>query len=93
VSVTNTGSRAGDEIVQMYVHPQVSSVVQPVLRLAGFERVHLEPGASRKVSLPVGPEQLRIWNRQMKHVVEPGVVDVYVGPHSQQLDSVALEVK
>jgi beta-glucosidase len=93
VAVTNSGARAGDEIVQMYVHPRVSSVVQPVLRLAGFDRVHLEPGETRTVSFDVGAEQLAIWNRQMKRVVEPGVADLFVGPNSQQLDSVALEVK
>lgn len=92
-SVTNSGQRAGDEVVQMYVHPQVSSVAQPVLRLAGFERVHLQPGETRTVTFQVGSEQLAIWNRQMKHVVEPGRVDVLVGPNSQQLDSVTLEVK
>ena len=92
VTVTNSGARAGDEIVQMYVHPRVSSVVQPVLRLAGFERVHLKPGETKTVSFPVGPEQLAIWNRQMQRVVEPGVVDVSVGPNSQQLESVPLTV-
>jgi beta-glucosidase len=93
VAVTNSGDRAGDEIVQLYVHPRVSSVVQPILRLAGFERVHLEPGETRTVSFVVGPEQLAIWDRQMKQVVEPGTVDVSVGASSQQLASVALEVK
>lgn len=93
VSVTNSGQRAGDEIVQMYIHPRTSSVTQPVLRLAGFARVHLEAGETRAVNFPIGPEQLAIWNRQMKRVVEPGRVDVLVGPNSQQLESVALEVK
>jgi beta-glucosidase len=92
VMVTNSGSRPGDEIVQMYVHPKVSSVVQPVLRLAGFDRVHLEPGQTKTVRFPVGPEQLAIWNRQMKRVVEAGAVDVFVGPDSQQLDAVTLTV-
>lgn len=92
VPVTNAGGRAGDEVVQMYVHPQVSSVVQPVLRLAGFERIHLKPGETRTVSFPVGPEQLAIWDRRMQHVVEPGTVDVSVGADVQQLQSVELAV-
>ena len=92
VTVTNSGPRAGDEIVQMYVHPRVSSVVQPVLRLAGFERIHLKPGEAKSVSFTVGPEQLAIWNRQMQHVVEPGVVDVSVGANVTQLESVQLKV-
>ena len=93
VAVTNSGPRAGDEVVQMYVHPQVSSVVQPVLRLAGFERVHLKPGETRTVSFPIGPEQLAIWDRQMRHVVEPGTVDVLVGANVQQLEKVELAVE
>lgn len=92
VAITNSGARAGDEIVQMYVHPKVSSVVQPVLRLAGFDRVHLAPGETKTVDFPVGPEQLAVWDRQMKRVVEPGVVDVFVGPSSRTLESVALTV-
>ena len=92
VAVTNSGPRPGDEIVQMYVHPKVSTVVQPVLRLAGFDRVHLVSGETKTVSFAVGPEQLAIWDRQMKRVVEPGGVDVYVGPNSQTLESVSLTV-
>lgn len=92
VAVTNSGDRAGDEVVQMYLHPRLSSVVQPVLRLAGFERVHLKPGETRTVNFTVAPGQLAIWNREMKRVVEPGVVDVFVGANVQQLASVPLEV-
>lgn len=93
VEVTNTGSRAGDEIVQLYVHPRMSSVVQPVQRLAGFERIHLKAGETRSVSFPVGAEQLAIWDRQMQLTVEPGIVDVSVGPNVVSLESVAVEVK
>lgn len=93
VTVTNSGARGGAEVVQMYVHPRVSSVAQPVLRLAGFERVALAPGETRTVDFTVGPEQLAIWDRAMHHTVEPGLVDVSVGPNVAQLDSVALEVK
>ncbi len=93
VNVTNSGKRAGDEVVQMYVHPKVSSVAQPVMRLAGFERIHLNAGETRTVSFNVGPEQLAIWDRQMKHVVEPGVVDVLVGSNVQQTASVPLAVR
>ena len=92
VNITNGGPREGEEIVQMYIHPKVSSVTQPVLRLAGFERVHLKPGETKTVSLSVGPEQLALWNREMHRVVEPGVVDVYVGPNVNTLESVALQL-
>lgn len=92
VSVTNSGARAGDEVVQMYLHPKVSSVVQPVKRLAGFQRVHLKPGQTTTVSFPVGPEQLAIWDLQMKRAVEPGQVEVMVGPNSAATTTVDLDV-
>lgn len=92
VAVTNTGPRAGDEVVQMYLHPKVSSVVQPVKRLAGFQRVHLAPGQTTTVSFPVGPEQLAIWDIDMKRTVEPGEVEVMVGPNSAETTTVDLDV-
>lgn len=92
VAVTNTGNRAGAEVVQMYVHPKISSVVQPVMRLAGFERVELEPGASKVLEFPVGPQELAIWNNQMERVVEPGSVDIMVGPNSSSTQTLQLEV-
>ncbi|HEX7855200.1 MAG TPA: glycoside hydrolase family 3 N-terminal domain-containing protein [Sphingobium sp.] len=93
VTVTNTGKRAGAEVVQLYVHPQVSSVVQPVLRLAGFRKVAIEPGKARTVTFDVGPEQLTILDRQMKPVVEAGKVDMIVGSNVRDNQVVTLEVK
>jgi beta-glucosidase len=82
VTVTNTGDRAGDEVVQMYIHHEVSSVVRPVIILRGFKRIHLEPNQSTTVTFDVGPEQLSILNAEMQRVVEPGVVDIQIGPSS-----------
>jgi beta-glucosidase len=93
VTVTNAGARAGDQVVQMYVHHTVSSVVQPVIELKGFRRVHLEPGASTTVSFDVGPEQLSILNAEMKRVVEPGAVDLMIGANSAQTSAVRLTVE
>jgi beta-glucosidase len=93
VTVTNAGARSGDEVAQLYVHPQVSSVVQPIMRLVGFERVHLNPGETKTVSFELGTEQLAIWNQQMKHVVEAGKVDLMVGSNSQHTQNVQLEIK
>jgi beta-glucosidase len=90
VDVTNTGERMGDEVVQMYIHHQLSSVTQPVKILKGFQRVTLKPGETKTVRFTVGPEELRIWNRQMKRVVEPGKIDVMVGPDSAHLTKVEL---
>lgn len=92
VTVTNTGSLAGDQVVQMYVHHPVSSVVQPVIALRGFKRVHLEPGASATVTFDVGAEQLSILNAQMKRSVEPGPVDIMVGASSAETSTVRLTV-
>jgi beta-glucosidase len=92
LTVTNTGTRGGDQVIQMYVHHGLSSVVQPIIALRGFQRVHLEPGASTTVSFDVGPEQLRILNAVMKQTVEPGPVEVLVGSSSAETSSVHLTV-
>jgi len=93
VDVTNTGSRAGDEVVQMYIRDEVSSVTRPVKELRGFERISLKPGETRTVSFKLGPEALQFYNREMKRVVEPGKFTVMVGPNSTDLQSTTLEVK
>lgn len=92
VVVTNTGSRAGDEVVQMYIHHPVSSVVQPVLVLRNFERIHLEPGQSKTVTFTIGPEQIAILDRHMTRTVEPGPVDVLIGPNVSYTTGVQLTV-
>lgn len=92
VAVTNSGARAGDEVVQLYVRPKFSSVVQPVIRLIGFDRLDLKAGQTKKVSFAVGPEQLAIWDRDMKRTVEPGVFEISVGPSSADRQIVELEV-
>ncbi len=92
VQVTNTGSRAGDQVVQMYIHHPLSSVVQPVIALRGFKRVHLEPGASTTVSFDVGPDQISILDAPMKRTVEPGSVDILLGASSAETSSVRLTI-
>ena len=92
VTVTNSGDRAGEEVVQMYIHHEVSSFAQPEILLRGFKRIHLEPGAATTVSFDVGPEQLSILDAQMKTVVEPGRVDVLIGPSSVETSKVQLTI-
>jgi beta-glucosidase len=92
VDVTNTGKRAGDEVVQVYVRDKVSSVTRPVKELRGFERVSLKPGEKKTLRFAIGPEALRFTNDEMKRVVEPGAFDVMVGASSTSLTTVALEV-
>jgi len=92
ITVKNSGSKPGDEVVQMYVHHVVSSVVQPVIELKGFKRVHLEPGASTTVSFDLGPDQLSILDAQMKRKVEAGPVEIRLGSSSADTSSVRLTV-
>jgi len=93
VDVTNAGARPGDEVVQLYIHDEVSSVTRPIKEIKGFERVAIKPGETRTVSFQISPESLRFYNREMKRVVEPGTFKIMVGPNSLDLSSVSLEVK
>jgi len=92
VDVTNTGSREGDEIAQMYIHQRVSSLTRPVMQLRGFRRVHLKPGEKATVEFPITPESLSMLDINMNKVVEPGAFDVMVGPSSAETTSVQLTV-
>jgi len=92
VDVANTGTRAGDEVVQLYVHDRVASVTRPVKELRGFERVSLAPGEKKTVRFTLGPEALRFTDENMARVVEPGVFDVMLGTSSTGLTTVPLEV-
>jgi beta-glucosidase len=92
VPVTNTGKLAGDEVVQVYLRDDVSSVTRPVAELAAFERVTLQPGETKQVSLTIRPESLALWNREMKRVVEPGTFTISAGPNSRDLKSTTLTV-
>jgi len=85
VDVTNTGSRAGDEVVQLYVHELVTSVTTYEKNLRGFERIHLAPGETKTVSFTLAREDLAIWNQQMKFVVEPGKFKVMIGSGSEDI--------
>jgi len=92
VEVTNTGTREGDEAPQLYVHPMVSSVTQPVMQLKGFTRITLKPGERRTVEFKITPEMLSILNGDMHRVVEPGEFELMVGPSSDQTSTVRLAV-
>jgi beta-glucosidase len=93
INVTNTGDRPGDEVVQLYIRDEFSSVTRPVKELKGFQRIHLEPGETRTVTLDVTPDQLAFWNLEMKRVVEPGEFRIMVGPNSVDLKTVTLTVE
>jgi beta-glucosidase len=93
VEVTNTGKRAGDEVVQLYIRAEVSRATRPVMELKGFRRVTLAPGERRTVTFELGPEQLSYHGPEMKRVVEPGRFQVMVGGSSDEVKSVGLDVE
>jgi beta-glucosidase len=83
---------AGDEVVQLYLRDDVSSVTRPVKELAGFQRITLQPGETKQVTLAIRPESLALWNREMKRVVEPGTFTIMAGGNSQEVKSTTLTV-
>jgi len=83
--LTNSGSREGDEVPQLYIHQEVSSVTTWEKRLCGFDRVQLAPGETKVVTLTIAPENLAIWNLEMKRVIEPGNFKVMVGASSKDI--------
>ena len=92
VPVSNTGTRAGDEVVQVYLRDEASTVTRPVKELVGFERVTLQPGESKTVEIPIRSESFALWNREMQRVIEPGEFTIMVGPNSEDVKSVKLTV-
>jgi beta-glucosidase len=86
VDVTNTGTVAGDEVVQMYIRDKVSSVTRPVKELRGFRRITLAPGKSETVTLPIASEHLAFYNIDMKYDVEPGEFEIMIGNSSRDQD-------
>jgi len=80
--VTNSGKVAGEEVVQLYINERGTSVSRPVRELKGFQRVALQPGESKKVQFTLGRDELAFWNIDMKDVVEPAAVKVWVAGNS-----------
>jgi beta-glucosidase len=92
VDVTNIGKRVGDEVVQLYIRDDVSSVPRPVLELRGFQRVTLNPGERRTVHFELTPDALAFWDINMNWTVEPGTFTIYAGNSSVALKSTQLTV-
>jgi len=80
--VMNTGTVKGDDVVQLYIHDPVASISQPVRRLRGFQRVTLAPGAKQTVSFTLDKSDFGFYNNRGRLVVEPGLIDVYMGDSS-----------
>lgn len=85
LEVKNTGSRAGVEVVQLYTHRLSGPVVTPVKQLRGFQRVSLQPGEAKQITLTLSPEDLQLLDRDMHWRVVPGDVDIMVGRSSDDL--------
>jgi len=92
VDVANAGGRAGDEVVQMYIRDEVSTVTRPLKELRDFARIHLKPGESRTVQFRITPDRLSFLDQSMQRVVEPGTFEIMVGGNSVDTKSVKLEV-
>ncbi len=93
VPVTNTGDRTGDEVVQIYLRDEISSVTRPVKELVGFQRITLQPGESTLVDITIRPDSFALWNRDMERVVEPGEFSIMAGPNSRDLVATTLVVE
>ncbi len=83
VEVTNTGSREGDEVAQLYMREDVTSVETPRRSLEGFSRIHLKPQETKTVSFRIPQEQLAVWNVEREWAVEPGTFTLWAGGSSE----------
>ncbi len=93
VDVANTGRRAGDEVVQLYVRDDEATVTRPVLELKHFQRVTLQPGEKRTVTFDLKPSDFAFWNVAMHRVVEPGTFTISAGNSSTALKTTTLTVR
>jgi beta-glucosidase len=84
-TIKNAGSRAGDEVVQLYTRDLLASVARPVMELKGFQRIHLEPGESKEVVFAITPGMLQMLNKEMQWVVEPGDFSIMIGASSKDV--------
>lgn len=85
VSISNIGNREGDEVVQLYTRDVVSSVTTYEKNLRGFERVSLKPGETKEISFVIPVGDLKLWNREMQHVIEPGEFKIMIGASSADI--------
>ncbi len=84
-TVQNTGARAGAEVVQLYLRDVLASVARPVIELKGFRRIHLAPGERATLTFKLGPDELRMLDRDMRWMVEPGIFRVLIGSSSKDI--------
>jgi len=85
LDITNVGNKIGDEVVQLYIRDELSSVATPVLSLKGFSRVELKPGQKKRVEFDITASMLSLINEKGEQVTEPGIFRIMVGPNSRAL--------
>ena len=93
VTVTNTGSCEGTEVVQLYIRDMVGSIARPVQELKGFERINLKPGESRHVTFNINADLLKFYNKDLQFVCEPGDFEVMVGTDSRNVQRQTFTLK
>jgi beta-glucosidase len=91
--IRNTGARAGTEVVQLYIRQRGTSVARPVRELKGFQRLRLGAGESRRVQFTLGRDELAFWNIDMKHVVEPSSLYIWIAPDSDSGRPARVDIK
>lgn len=92
IEVENTGSREGDEVVQLYITDDYASMTRPVKELRGFRRIHLKPGDKQTVDFQIGREHLSFYDEDYHWVCEPGSFTIAVGSSSAATEKVGLEI-
>ncbi|NSL87718.1 beta-glucosidase BglX [Chitinophaga sp. Mgbs1] len=93
VTLTNTGSYAGEEVVQLYITDPVASVTRSVKDLKGFQKIKLQPGESKEISFRISPEQLKFFNSDLKYIWEPGEFIIQIGTNSEDGEKITINWK
>jgi beta-glucosidase len=88
-TLKNTGRREGDEVVQLYIKDKLATVARPIMELKGFQRIHLQPDQSREITFTITPDLLKMLNKDVKRVVEPGVFQIMIGASSADIRLIA----
>ena len=91
-TVTNTGNRDGDEIVEFYIHDRYANIVRPIKELKGFRRIHLAKGESQTVNFDIDAATLSYYDAEGNSILEPGDFDIMIGPNSQTVNTAVLKV-
>jgi len=91
VNVTNTGSKEGSEVVQLYIRDVVGSISRPMKELKGFKKISLIPNETKTVTFEINEELLTFYNKELQQVVEPGDFEIMVGPNSKDIEKVTIK--